>query len=246
MLNFRHILQTLVVAIAVFGALPRCVRAETDVLAPGEYITRNGWGVLRISNSEHRATHFSIEATGANAHTCSLEGDVQSGRAILDIDEPNRSCVVTFRPNADGIDVSGVDLDACRYFCGMRASFAGEYLRPGPGCTGKELSATRARFKQLYASKSYAKAVAVLAPLLSRCSKTLGQESDWIRNDLAITQYHLGRLSDCRKTLEPLAKDAARTEEELRSSLPPADFDAYLPIARATRHNLKLCARERR
>jgi hypothetical protein len=128
----------------------------------------------------------------------------------------------------------------------MRAHFEGEYLIPRPGCTGKERSATRAEFKQLYDAKFYAKAAAVLEPLLVRCSKTLDQEGDWIRNDLALTQYHLGRLSDCRKTLEPLKKDAARTDEELRSSLLPTDFEEYLPIAQATRHNLKLCARKGR
>jgi hypothetical protein len=244
--------------LATFAALPARVLAGTSTLTPGEYITEGGWGVLTISRSENRTTHFSLEAMGPNGHVCGLAGDVQGIRAILEVDrpdlgQPSRTCVVTFRPNAGGIEVSDsgrdapdVDLDACRAFCGMRAHFEGEYLVPRPGCTGAERSATRARFHQLYAAKSYARAAAVLAPLLARCSKTLGQEADWIENDLAITQYHLGRFAGCRKTLAPLAKDAARTDEELRGSLLPTDFTVYFPIVQATRHNLELCARKGR
>jgi hypothetical protein len=240
--------------LTALAALPLCARAGTDALTPREYITAGGWGVLMISRSETRTTHFSLEAAGANGHTCSLEGDVQSGKAILpaydtDADPPGQPCVVTFRPTAEGINVSDNDpkndanLEACRFYCGMRAHFEGEYLIPNPGCTTAESSATHARFDQLYASKSYAEAAAVLEPLLARCSKTLDQEGSWIANDLAITQYHLGRLADCRKTLEPLAKDLARTDE---SSLPPLDLELYLSLAKATRHNLRLCARKER
>jgi hypothetical protein len=256
MMPFRSLLQTLAVTLAAFAAIPACTRAETPALTPGEYITEGGWGVLTISGSETQTTHFSLEATGANGHSCSLEGDVQSGKAILPVDDSNtdpweRSCVVTFRPNAEGIDVSNsdpkndVNLDTCRYYCGMRAHFEGEYLIPNPGCTTEESSATRARFEQLYESQSYGEAAAVLEPLLAHCSKTLGREGAWIANDLAITQYHLGRLADCRKTLEPLAKDIARTDE-VRSSLPPLDLEQYLSLAKATRHNLRLCARKGR
>ena len=58
---------------------------------------------------------------------------------------------------------------------------------------------------------------------------------------LALTQYHLGRLADCRKTLAPLAEDAARSDDDLQRDLFPNDFAETLPIVRATRHNLKLC-----
>jgi hypothetical protein len=254
MMPFRSLLQTLAVALTALAALPACTRAGTDPLTPGEYLTEGGWGVLTISRSETQTTHFSLEATGANGHSCSLEGDIQNDKAILpaydpDTDPPGPPCVVTFRPTAEGIDVSDNDpkndanLDACRYYCGVRAHFEGEYLIPNPGCTTEESSATHARFDQLYESHSYGEAAAVLEPLLARCSKTLGLEGSWIANDLAITLYHLGRLADCRKTLEPLAKDLARTDE---SSLPPLDLELYLSLAKATRHNLRLCARKGR
>jgi hypothetical protein len=224
--------------------LPACVLAGTDTLRPGEYITEGGWGVLTISTSGDRATHFSIEAVGGNGHTCSLEGEVRNLQSRLDVDEPDKPCVVTFVPKPEGIDVSSIVSDVCRYFCGMRASFEGEYLRPDPGCGTKERSATREQFKQLYAAKSYAKASAVIEPFLIRCSKVMDWlEDGWVRNDLAITQYHLGRLADCRKTLEPLMEDAVKAEDELE--LPPSDLESYLPIAKATRHNAKLCAQEK-
>lgn len=239
----RQFLRTAAGTLAALLVLPACVRAGAEALRPGEYVTENGWGVLTISTSEDRTAHFSIEAIGGNGHMCSLEGEVRDLRARLDVDEPDKACVVTFLPKAEGIEVSSVDSELCRFFCGMRATFEGQYLKPSPGCGSQERGATRERFKQLYAAKSYAKASTVLEPLLRDCSKTLDWlESGWVRNDLAITQYHLGRLADCRKTLEPLTAEAAKTEEELRSSLPPSDFDNYLPIAKATWHNAKLCA----
>jgi hypothetical protein len=223
--------------------------------APGEYITEAGWGVLTITRSKDQPAHFSLEATGANAHSCTLDGDILEGRATLGVDppvpgEPRRDCVVLFHPNAEGIEVSSDERyediydDPCRAFCGMRAYFAGEYLTPAPGCTGAERAATRERFQRLYDAKSYTEAEAVLEPLLERCGKTLGEEKGWIANDLALTQYHLGRLADCRKTLAPLAGEAARSDVDLRGSLPPFDFEVHFPLIQATRHNLELCARK--
>jgi hypothetical protein len=226
---------------------PACVWAGTDALRPGEYITEDGWGVLTLSTSGGRTMHFSLDAVGANGHTCSLEGEIENLKARLDVDEEGKFCEVTFRPMAGGIDVSSPEMELCRYFCGMRAGFEGEYLKPNPGCGTKERGATREQFQKLYDAKSYAKAAALLDPLLSRCSRTLDWlESAELRNDLAITQYHLGRLADCRKTLAPLMEEASKTEEELRENYPPSDFESYFPLAKATLHNAKLCAQKKR
>jgi hypothetical protein len=241
MLHFRSILRILAPALAACAAFPACGHAGAGTPPAGEYLSQESRGVLTLSRSAHRAARFSIHDTGANGHVCKLAGVIRDGRASLDIGEPGRSCVVTFARTAEGIDVGAVDPGACLSFCGMRAHFEHPYFLPRPGCTRKEVGAARARFKGLYAAKSYARAAAVLAPLLTRCSKTLG-EAEWVRNDLAVTQVRLGRLADCRKTLAPLAEDAARTDEELRRSLPPFDFQVYLPAVQATRHNLKLCA----
>src|SRR3954468_21666922 len=74
------------------------------------------------------------------------------------------------------------------------------------------------------------------------CPSGRRRDAGWIRNDLAVTQYHLGRLSECQATLAPLAEDAAKTADELRRVFPPFDFGVYWPILQATRHNLRLCA----
>jgi hypothetical protein len=233
-------------ALAALLSMPVSVQAGTDALRPGEYITEDGWGVLTISASGDRTT-FTIEAVGGNGHTCSLEGEIKNLKARLDVDEEGKACEVTFLPKAESIDVSSVDSETCRYFCGMRASFEGEYLKPNPGCGTEERGATREQFQKLYDAKSYARAATLLEPFLSRCEKTLDWlESAGLRNDLAITQYHLGRLADCRKTLEPLMEDASKTDEELQENFPPSDYESYLPIAKATRHNAKLCAQQRR
>ncbi len=247
MLKIRSVRQAaaLVFAAALLG--PVGSQAAENALRPGEYVTEGGWGIMTISVSKDRKTHFSLDAVGANAHICNLEGEVRDLQSRIDVDEPGKLCVVTFSPTPGGIDVASLDSETCRYFCGMRAHFEGEYLALPPECKDRERTAARERFKRLYDAKSYAKASETLEKLLNGCSKTLSWlDAGWIRNDLAITQYHLGRLADCRKTLEPLTTDAAKTEEELRKSLPPSDFDAYLPIAKATWHNSKLCAQERR
>lgn len=117
---------------------------------------------------------------------------------------------------------------------------------PGPGCTREEGRAACARFQRLYAAKSYEEAAELLESQAVRCAKTVSVGPDCTLNDLAITQYHLGRLAECRKTLEPLAGDAARSDEELKSLYLPSDFETILPVVRAARYNLKLCAEKRR
>lgn len=237
----RSILPLLAPALAAGLLFPASGHARAGTPPAGEYLSEGGRGVLAISRPVHRAARFSIHDTGANGHVCHLAGRIRDGRAILDIGEPDRSCVVTFARTAQGIDVAAVDLDACYRFCGIRAHFDHPYFLPRPGCTRQAVGAARARFKRFYAAKSYARAAAVLEPLLARCAKTLS-EGEWVRNDLAVTQFHLGRPAACRETLAPLAEDAARTDEELRRLFPPFDFQVYLPAVQATRHNLTLCA----
>jgi hypothetical protein len=208
---------------------------------PGEYITNGGWGVLTIYKPERQATKFSLNSFGANGHTCSLEGIVNSGQAELDIGEAGRVCKVQFRDTPQGVVVSAIDMDPCRNFCGTRAGFDGEYLAISPACTVRARRESKERFAALYKRKSYQQALVVLSPILTNCAKAL----DWfeigrIRNDIAITQYHLGKLADCLTTLAPLT-DRGRSESELQDELPPTDFTSYLPIARATWHNLSLC-----
>ena len=63
-----------------------------------------------------------------------------------------------------------------------------------------------------------------------------------MRNDLALTQFRLGDAAGCLRTLEPLAKDAAKSDAQIRDEMvAPTDVDNWLPVVKAARTNLKLC-----
>ncbi len=66
-------------------------------------------------------------------------------------------------------------------------------------------------------------------------------EKPSIRNDLAVTLYHLHDRAACLSVLEPLAEDASKTDAAIRENYPPTDADDYLPLIKAARTNLKLC-----
>ena len=110
------------------------------------------------------------------------------------------------------------------------------------GCDSGSVGRTRDEFKDLYSRRDYSKASRTLTKILNGCTKTMWWlDLGSIRNDLAITQYHLHRPKDCLKTLEPLAADASLSDEDIRKNFAPTDADNYLPIVRATRTNLELC-----
>lgn len=215
------------------------------MLKSGEYIEAGGSGNLVISRVPNMNLTFSMEIVRVNGHRCSLEGEIQDGRSILIADDNvNDSCVVMFTPTSDGINVNAEDYNNCRSHCGARADLSETltFLRPAAGCDASSLASSLEKFKRLYDGKAFSKAQAVLAPLLANCKKTLGWlEEGQIRNDLAITQYHLGHSIDCLKTLEPLSENAASLDEEIY--LEPSDAFDYLPILHAARTNLRLCKR---
>ncbi len=225
----------------LFLAFPLPSFGRSTVVPPGEYIAEGGWGNLRVTRNGQGGLSFEILTIGANAHTCSLSGEIRGGRAVLEEDGDHRQCVVTFEPTGKGIRVTD-DGDACRAYCGMRAAFTYQYLKPQPECAPAAMQKTRAEFKRLYDRKSYALARARLEPVLKKCSALIHwSDMGWILNDLAITQYRLGDYAGCRNTLQPLTGDAGKTDEELREEYPPSDADIALPIAGATRTNLRLC-----
>ena len=59
------------------------IAAEAQV-QPGVYVTEGGWGVLKVVRAKNGATTFDIEAMGGNAHSCSLDGEIRDGRAVLE------------------------------------------------------------------------------------------------------------------------------------------------------------------
>jgi hypothetical protein len=227
----------MVVALLLAIAAPAPVNGAS--LAAGEYTTERGWGTLEVSPPSGGKAPFTIAAVGSNGHTCELQGDIENARASLEADAGER-CIVEFAAVSGGVDVTSNE--ACRYYCGARASFDGRYLQPPAGCTGGEQVTTRASFKRLYDQKMYAEARATLEPLLARCGRILSVvDQGWVRNDLALTQHKLGDDRGCRQTLAPLAADAARSDAVIAADLPPADADTYLRIVKATRTNARLC-----
>lgn len=212
--------------------------------APGTYINEGGFGVLEISRAADGALSFGIEEMGANAHTCSLGGDIRDGRSELPTME-DESCRLEFRADKAGVHVEqhADDGERCRYFCGARASFGGLYLRPPAGCTPSEVAATRKRFKQLYDQRKHAEAAAQLDSLLPRCERVLTDvDRGWIESDLAITRHKLGDDAGCRAVLAGRAALAAMSDEEIVDNYPPVEGELYGRLARAVRTNMKLCA----
>ena len=218
-------------------ALALAASAAHAQIAPGDYISERGGGSLTVKDGG-----FEISSVGANGHTCGLDGNLKGSIGLAG--EAPDICRVEFKPKDGGYQVTPLTLEPCRAFCGARASFDGLYLKPAPGCADAEREATQKEFKAAYDAKQYAKAEPLLARQLKDCARTLGWlEKASTANDLAITQFHLGKKADCLKTLQPLAKDAAKKDDVLKDDYPPSDWADYQPIVKATRTNLALCRR---
>jgi hypothetical protein len=212
-----------------------CSAHSAEAVRAGSYENPNG-NLVVTGNA--KALKFKIDAFGANGHTCSLDGDLRDNQAKLEGDD--EPCIVKFDANAKGIDVHGNE--ACRTYCGMRARFDGMYFKPAPGCDSDDRSRTRDAFKASYAKKDYATARTRLEPVLAQCAPLLSWlEKASIRNDMAVTLFHLRDRAACLSVLEPLAADAAKTDDAIRENYPPTDADDYLPLVKAARANLKLC-----
>ncbi len=223
-------------------AVPLLSHAQAGPMPPGEYRTDQGWGTLEIKPAAGGKQAFTIDAIGANAHTCSLDGTIQDHHASVDTGAPGPRCEIDFHPKGGGFDIDSKTNEACRAFCGARASYDGLYLKPPAGCTTAEIKKTRADFAKLYAAKDYAGAQAALAPVIAHCASMLWTNEDGqIRNDLAVTYHHLGKSAECRKVLEPLRELAEQTDDDIKGGYPPADAENNIAIARPTRTNLKLC-----
>ena len=221
------------------------IAAEAQV-QPGVYVTEGGWGVLKVVRAKNGATTFDIEAMGGNAHSCSLDGEIRYGRAVLEALDKDKPCTVTFAATGSGVRVKAAgeaDYALCRYFCGVRADFEGEYLKPPTGCAPAEIKRTREEFKRLYDRKEYAAARAKLEPAFGNCGKFIDWlDTGWMRNDLALAQLRAGDAATCLRTLEPLAKDAAKSDAQItRDMVAPTDVENWLPVVKAARTNLKLC-----
>ena len=215
------------------------VHAQRAALQPGEYLDSSG-GYLVIKSGKADRLPFVLHTTGVNGHTCDAEGVIgRDGRAVLK-PEPQITCTLEFAAKGDTVSVDL--LGQCPAYCGARATLDGTFVKPEPGCDRASVRKARADFKRHYDRKAYSEARGALAPVVERCEKTVNvYDMDWIRNDLAITYLRLGDAAACRNVLQPLAKTAAQTDDEIRSDLPPGDAERTIRSARATRTNLKLC-----
>ena len=213
--------------------------AQKAVLQPGEYLDGSG-GYLILKPGKDGGFAFTLHSVGGNRHTCDADGTIGKNNTATLKPEPNVTCVLQFTPQAAGIDVSVKG--TCPAYCGARATLDGTYLKPEPGCDRAGVKKSRAGFKKLYDQKSYAEARKVLEPVVKRCEKFVDNRDDgWMRNDLALTLARLGDGAECRKTLEPLAELAAKSDAAIREDYPPNDADVMMSMIRATRTNLKLC-----
>jgi len=187
---------------------------------------------------------FSLQAMGANGHSCDLDGTIVAGIATLKVDEPGPSCRVKFNATPKGVDVQDLSGGAICHnsYCGMRAGFTGEYLVPAAGCRPDQIHAARDKFKAAYQAKQYQAAAKWLAPLVADCQMTLGfWEGYDLQNDLAVTYYHLHDKARCMAALKPMIEIAEADEDSFRDEFPPSDAEAMMAVHKAAATNLRLC-----
>ena len=217
-----------------------------DTVPPGEYVLTGDWGRLKVEQRNGKKI-FSIDSMGGNCHTCGLSGRLVGTTAETVVDDPSNGdmvCRIRVKPSPDGrqITVEPLTEEACRQFCGMRAGFDGVYRKPQGRCTKAGQRNARDTFARNYRAKRFNEAVAVLRPVLEQCNDFLDWiEVDRVRNDLALAYLHAGNSEQCAETLRNTRAFEYADEEALRGGLPPCDFDNYIPTAKATWHNMRLC-----
>lgn len=225
--------------------------AATVEIQPGEYVRERDTGTLTIRRDEQKGLVFEIEAVGGNCHSCRVSGVIRGATGHADSWAPNgrdSNCDIAFSSSGSALAVRPTTAKECRPYCGARASFDGTYAVPAANCTSAARQEQRDRFLVLYRAKQFRQAAGTLEALIAQCGEFMGWlETDSVRNDLALSQYHDGRPSRCLQTLEATVavqfKDEAGLKE--RWHLPPCDFDNYVDVARATWHNQALCTKSR-
>lgn len=219
-------------------------RADSAPLAPkpGTYLRAHESGALTIQRTEEGKLTFELLSIGGNGHICSFSGFIQGSTGTVD-DEPESSCQISLVQDGTTLAVYPLNKeseDACRERCGMRASFEGNYRIPSALCSKAGQQARRGEFSGHYNAHRYAQAEKLLDDLLARCSDFMHEvEIDRIRNDIALSQFHQGRHSQCLATLSATRAGQVKNQDEL--GLPPLDFDIYIATAKSTWFNQALC-----
>lgn len=210
----------------------------SNTIVPGEYITERAWGSMKVSNSASGSPSlkFEIYAFGANGHMCEIADEIQNNQAITD-----DKCVIQFEQHQDRVSVIVDDkyYDACKNYCGSRAWFPGEYFPIIPNC--RKTKSIRNEFSSKYKSANYQQARNLLIQHLNECERfTDWQTQAEVRNDLAITEFHLGDKAACLNALEPIrifVDDPAETG----FALTPTDEEWGEAMKKTTRYNWKKC-----
>lgn len=229
----------LILGIAFFAA---SFHAHGSDFSTGLYEAHEGWGSLMITKDTNSETkRFSIGTLGPDGHSCSVEGILKNGKIFPVWRGEPTDCNITFKQTGPAIEVSA-EGDGCRDFCGSRASFDSVYTRPIKVCMPSARRDRRAKFLSQYQKKNYKQAYEGLDRFRRECENRLTwMELDQVRNDLAITLFHLGRLSECRLILSQNRAADITDTEDLKGGLAPFDYNNYLPVAEATWYNMKRC-----
>ena len=241
----RLLHRTAFIVVAASFTMLSTSHARAADVTPGEYLTRGGWGMLHVAR-QGQALTFAIDAEGPNGHSCNVVGGIVAGKAVLA--EPNddvQPCEIAFVVDGDVVDVRLGVAGTCRAFCGTRAGFDGSYARPPQGCRTDQRLASAAAFMDAYRAADYGAALRSLQPVLARCAAWINARARGrLIEDIAITQYHLGRFDDCLKTLQPLRPEAEQSDVERVAYYHgmPVEIELAGKEAVQTRTNLVLCS----
>lgn len=231
------LLRTLVLT-ALLATTSMAAAAEP---APGQYASQPGFGTLDITRDATGTLRFAINAVSADAAVCDLQGTVSNGVGTTDADGDAPPCRISLRAQGGRIELSPQTQTECRQYCGLNAGFEGTYARLPPGCDVRGREARNRTFLADYRGKRYAKALATLEKTHAQCGAFFDWlERDQFANDKALTLHHLGRNAQC---LDALRTTEAFGKDERTLDVGGGAFarSLYLPVAKATWHNTRLC-----
>lgn len=235
----------------IIAASASAVAAQPEIRT-GQYVRDRDSGTLTIRSDEQSKRKFEIESIGGNCHSCSVSGVIRGNVGHADswgADGNTSKCIISFSVNLSKVVVKPTTLEECRAYCGARAAFDGSYVLPPAACKSAGRKAQRDSSLVLYRSRRYSQAASTLQTLITGCGGFMNWiEIDQVRNDLALSQYHNGEISQCLETLNATLAAKFKDEEELKAGgphvyLPPCDFDNYVGVAKATWFNKSLCTK---
>lgn len=244
-------LRTILFFTLIVGTTP-CSIAAPSQPRPGQYVLEGDSGTLTIRSDGSNDLYFQIETVGGNCHSCSVSGVIRGTTGHGDswtADGSDSKCDISFSYSSSSLVVTPITHEACRAYCGARAGFDGAYRIPPTNCTTGERQAQRDRFLQLYQAHRYPQATSTLQMLISQCREFMGWiETDEVRNDLALSQYHSGDFAQCLNTLNETLVGNTKDEEQFKAGnnglyLTPCDFDNYIGVAKSTWYNKRLCTK---